>query len=351
MTKPLLFPDFVRASALPFIVAIHATNSILFPAPTVTVTPEAWGVALIAQSWSRPFVPLFIILSGGLLLTSTKNETAGRFFQRRWLRVGLPYLLWSGIYLGWRFLNGESLSIPQIGVMLLIGTLYYHLWFGSLILWLYCLTPVLRPLVQRLPRAGLWGGLLLWVGLLGVWPWIKFGLPAGAVLILSSSFYIGYFCLGYALWQQPLRGWQIGLLSGLILASFGLSVWGTHTLAQQTGALQLDYWVYWALHVALAAGSWFWLLQSLPWERWLVHPTALAWLQQLSAASLGIYFIHPLVLDVLAKLGLDAFTLHPFVGLPLTTLVALGLSWGLVALGQRVPGVGQWLFGVAPSGK
>jgi surface polysaccharide O-acyltransferase-like enzyme len=41
---------------------------------------------------------------------------------------------------------------------------------------------------------------------------------------------------------------------------------------------------------------------------------------------LGIYVIHPLWLRALKEIGIDAYLVHPALGIPLTTLLAFGLS-------------------------
>ena len=56
---------------------------------------------------TRAAVPLFFMASGFLLLS--KNETYLDFFKKRALKVFVPFLIWSVIYLVWQ---GESLDQP-----------------------------------------------------------------------------------------------------------------------------------------------------------------------------------------------------------------------------------------------
>ena len=96
-------------------------------------------------------VPLFVLLSGALLLDSSKaDEPLGVFFKKRFRRIGLPVIFWSIAYFAWDFyVHGKPLSVDNIVQGVFSGA-YVHLWFLYLLIGLYLITPVLRVLVKHL---------------------------------------------------------------------------------------------------------------------------------------------------------------------------------------------------------
>ena len=61
------------------------------------------------------------------------------------------------------------------------------------------------------------------------------------------------------------------------------------------------------------------------------------WVRELAQLSLGIYLIHPYLLEELAKSGLGNRWHGPAVGVPVTIVVLLGFSTLAVYLIQRAP--------------
>src|SRR5690606_15327951 len=59
-----------------------------------------WWASNVYDSLLRSCVPLFLMLTGALLLR--KEEPLHDFFSRRFSRIVPPFLFWSFFYLGWR---------------------------------------------------------------------------------------------------------------------------------------------------------------------------------------------------------------------------------------------------------
>jgi len=56
----------------------------------------------IYNSLSKPSVPLFVMLTGALLLMPEKvGEPLSVFFKKRLNRIGLPFLFWGVVYFAW----------------------------------------------------------------------------------------------------------------------------------------------------------------------------------------------------------------------------------------------------------
>ena len=104
-----------------------------------------WEYIVIINVARRFAVPVFIMMSGALLL-STKSDIF-TFFKRRLLGVLLPFVSWSLIYevylTYWGIKRDVLIDIYTDNVM-------YHFWYIYMILGVWCLYPILRKLVRIL---------------------------------------------------------------------------------------------------------------------------------------------------------------------------------------------------------
>lgn len=94
-------------------------------------------------------VPLFVMLSGALLLQPAKVEEPIKvFLKKRLSRIGLAFFFWSAIYFVWGYyVNNTQLTLNSVTQMLLSDGAYYQFWFIYLIVGLYLITPILRVIV------------------------------------------------------------------------------------------------------------------------------------------------------------------------------------------------------------
>jgi surface polysaccharide O-acyltransferase-like enzyme len=94
--------------------------------------------------------------------------------------------------------------------------------------------------------------------------------------------------------------------------------------------------------MVVIAGGLFLFLKSLPYEQFYRSAPPLKWLVvTLAANSLGVYFVHVLIMELLAdgKLGftLNPFTINTAIGIPLAALVTLALSVLVTAMLKKIP--------------
>jgi len=98
-------------------------------------------------------VPVFVMVSGALLLAPHETETLGDFFKKRMGRVLVPILFWSLLYIVWGYFH-ENVQVPftfsYVVGKLASGKPYYHMWFIYMLLGLYLFTPVFRVIVAHM---------------------------------------------------------------------------------------------------------------------------------------------------------------------------------------------------------
>lgn len=140
--------DYVRVFSCILVIGIHATVSLInYDKESVTYV---FGCAL--QTISRWGLALFYMLSGALLLNSRQNESLVMFYRKRFLKVILPYIVYSLFYIFYvnksAFYIGGGVFGKAISFLYIVP--YYHLWFVYSLISLYIAMPFLRKMVQSL---------------------------------------------------------------------------------------------------------------------------------------------------------------------------------------------------------
>lgn len=114
------------------------------PASVLKELPVGDGgcsVAAVFDAKARWAVPVFVMISGALLLDPDNREGLGAFYRKRLARIGLPLLIWTVFYLLWLvakgFAGGEPVGLSELGRRVVTGLPYYHMWFLFMIAGLY----------------------------------------------------------------------------------------------------------------------------------------------------------------------------------------------------------------------
>jgi surface polysaccharide O-acyltransferase-like enzyme len=321
--------DLIRTFAIVLVIMLHAA---IEPIQIVDqMSPQGvtlWWTSNIYNSLARPAVPLFVMLSGALLLQPAKlGEPLCVFFKKRANRIALPFLFWGVAYFAWRFfVKGESLTANSIFEGVLNGP-YFHFWFFYLLVGLYLITPVLRVVVAYIDRKTFSFLILLWflgtaiTPLLSIFSTLRIN---SNVFILTG--WIGYFFLGAYLLKARLRLDAMFALLGLGLT---WTIIGTYIIVGTLGEKysQFFYNAY-SFSMIGASVALFLLLASVPpnslAERF---PQGNRLMHLISQNTIPIYLFHVMVLEALQK-GFFGFqislaTMSPALEIPLITMVTL----------------------------
>lgn len=101
---------------------------------------------------SRLGVPLFIMVSGSLLLDENKKISMRDVFFKYVLRTVLLIIFWSAFYtcIDWAirvYKYKEAFSLKYFVVGFMFG--YYHMWYLYMLVGLYLITPILKCLCKK----------------------------------------------------------------------------------------------------------------------------------------------------------------------------------------------------------
>lgn len=291
----LPYADGLRVIAVIVVIALHASAIRVVHLPEVNSFP--WWIANIIDSMSRWAVPVFIMLSGALLLDVNRKYTLLGFYEKRFSRVVIPFIFWVAFYFYWsdRF-YGMDITPEFIRESIWDGISYNHLYFLFIITGLYFVTPLLRLLIKHRIIYDHWalalvllylaesGTLYNYVPMVGVTKFIPF---------------IPYFLLGYLLRHEGIRAKSgILFLMGYVVSSAVIAL-VTYQLIDQFGKDDLRSFVmydHFNACVIIQSVCIFLLAQRifhLQQESFL--PKLLT---VLSPITFGIYLLHVVFLDV-----------------------------------------------------
>jgi len=342
-TEELVYVKTIRAFALCVIVTLHVAFPLIYLYNSVSYGD--WWVANSFYIWGKIGSPLFTMVSGLLLLNPSKDQPISVFFQKRFVKVLLPFVAWSSIYLLWRiFLREESFTPKEILVLFVQGPVYYHLWFIQMILGLYLATPILRIYIRHANQQNLTYFLVVWLVSVSVLPIVQrfFGFEIGIDVVVTTGF-VGFFVLGYYLRNVVLTRGQLIAVLLIIVASFLFTQYATHALTVQNKGVFDNFFVLNdSLNLVIMAIGLFLFFKSIDYARLFTKlPVIQKVVLWISSCSLGVYFIHVLIIEELASgrygFTLTGSTLPPLIGIPAEAMLVMALSVGATNLLKQIP--------------
>lgn len=367
--KQIVWLDVVRLLAMFTVVCCHSTDPFNFypGEPPANISEiKFWGAAY--GSVLRPCVPLFVMITGALLLP-VKGDT-GAFYRKRISRVFWPFLIWSVIYNLFPWITGllgcrpelildffpysgeeaarQSLSVSMdyiSHIPLNFSLLDVHMWYIYLLIGMYLYMPVFSAWVEKASeKAKLWflaaWGVTLFVPyyrefvnpyLWGSCSWNEF------YMLYNFAGFNGYLLLGHYLRHHDFslartRGWGIpSFVIGFLITFLGFR--HITSLPEYTEEQLEMFFYYCSPNVVMMTVPCFLIAKKVNVRNERLRQA----LANLTVCGFGVYMIHyfftgPCVL--LARMC----HIPVAVQIPVAALIAFGASWGLVNLLRRLTG-------------
>ena len=341
--------DLVRTIAMIGVILLHAAGRFTITSQELSRLSSFeltnWGVVNIYQSVAVPLgVPLFLMLTGALLLQPAKcDESLRAFFKKRWVRIGLPSIFWGIAYFAWDFLVQGIPFNSEVIIQGILNGPYTQLWYLYVLAGLYLLTPILRVVVTHADESIIKYFVLLWVAGVAILPF--FGLFTTYELnsnVFTLTGYIGFFILGAYLSIVEIRRRTLLFLIVLGIASTAM---GTYVLAVTNKTMEMYFFQqYFSPTVILTSVMVFLLLLTIKAPSIQIEnkPNKIQKIIQLiSHNTLGIFFIHVMIIESI-QLGYFGFTLNrttlnPIIEVPLLAAITLFSSLAIILLLKRIP--------------
>ena len=372
----IVWLDVVRFVAMFTVVCCHCTDPFNFYPGTAPNIDEIklWGA--IYGALLRPCVPLFVMITGALLLPV--RGAVSVFYQKRIPRVLWPFLIWSVIYNLFPWITGllgikpeiildffpysgeevmrQSLSISLDYIAQIpfnFSIVDVHMWYIYLLIGLYFYLPVFSAWVEKasdkakLWFLGAWAVTLLlpyynqFVAqyLWGTCSWNAFG------MFYYFAGFNGYLLLGHYLRNLD---WTLGKILAIGLPMFVIGYAVTFfgfryitALPEYSDEMLELFFTYCSLNVVMMTIPVFMLCKKVNFRSEGIKKA----LANLTLCGFGIYMIHyfftgPSVLLV-RTLGVPLG-----IQIPVASVMAFGVSWLIVWTVYRVLGKkAKWIMG------
>ncbi|GLS91956.1 membrane protein [Psychromonas marina] len=327
----IFYIDFLRFIAAIAVIAIHVLGPFRYLYGEI---PDSdWLAAMGINSVTRWAVPVFMMISGALLLSTERAFNCEHYLTKRLSKVAIPFIGWTIIYAIISGFAAGGWSAEQ--VMLVIQNspndpAWYHLWFFYDFIPLYFVIPFLIPLLKKLTPE-LVKLLVVVCGLMFLMKWLK----VESFLLENLILYTGYLILGWYLFNRDnsaqLKAWLIAGISMLIVNFFG-----SWELAFKSGQYSSYFMGYKTLNTMIIGGMLFVVAQAYADK---ITGKLRALISVISKYSLGIYLLHPILLIPVRELdnGFYSFFASNWLAIPIITIIVLFASLCCTMLLAKTP--------------
>lgn len=337
--------DLLRIVAILGVVAIHVFAAVAV-SPTLHGTPT-WWYAVIVDIGAIWAVPMFILVSGALLLEPRMHRDGpAAFYRRRAARLVPPLVFWTAFYLAVRhWMQGEAMPWRTVLLLLIDAKANAAMYFLWLILGLYLVAPILVSFLREGgPRrartlALAWMG---WASLLAALPTITahLGSPRPFSLTALTMWlpYVGMFVAGWA-WRTPQpTGRRVWFTAPATLALGAFVVWQWAARPDHDLLQRLLPVGYYTISVALLALLLFITVIDLC-ARVSLPESAAGLIRTLGQATFGVFLVHLFLMSLLTRWWPE-FASDPAPGpRTLQWAVVVAASFAVAWVAGRVPGV------------
>lgn len=340
VSNRMYWADACSVVAIFCVVLIHSSSEVFYSYGKIS--NGYWLSANILDSLARVAVPLFVMISGALLMKSGDMSSINfKIIGRRIVRVLVPLIVWSMVYLWWVDFNTPNKTINPVEWLqkFLSQPVMYHLWFVYMIIGLYIMLPIMQVIFHACENNEhfKWYLFVVWATFnsLNVYIPMPFIVPMQITMVIG---YGGYFILGGLLnsshWNHvgTFKWWMFYLIGAS--ATF-LVTWVRTNISGVPDELAYSYF---SPNVFLASVGAFMLFRrmkaSKDWVARLAH--------RISDVSFLIYFAHVLVMEFLryGTFGVKISTseIHPALFIPMLAFTTFLFSLVFALLIRLIPG-------------
>lgn len=330
----MVWLDNSRIIAIFSVVFLHTAAGVVINSP---IGSGSWWVGNFYDSLVRWCVPVFVMISGALLLDPSKEEDLKTFYLKRLSRILIPILFWSAFFLLWvtlkGLIKGEPAEIVVLTKRILSGRPYFHMWFLYMIVCLYLFTPFIRKIISNSSRFEIVVLTLILFAFSGLNAIaLSLGLSESKLFINWFLSYMPYFILGYFIRNSEFAFSKF-VLWGVFVTSVFLTELGCYAIAINKGLdAGLYFYGYLGVTVIPMSVSIFYLLKL--WEKPLGSASLT---KRISSLTLGVYLIHPIFLEAIGWAGYGPLAFNEIISIPGITIVVFGLSISVAWAISKIP--------------
>lgn len=369
--KRIIWLDFVKFIAISMMIAVHCTDNV-----TPTERSEAWYNlwGSFYGSFMRPAIPLFVMVTGALLLPVKENIST--FYTKRLTRLVIPFIVWSVLYNPFPWITGllglsptiindffawaepdQSFSGALHNILMIpfnFSMLAVQMWYVYLLIGLYLYMPFFSAWVKQASVKEQKIFLTLWFislfipylreyltkDLWGTCSWNEFG------LLYYFAGFNGYLLLGYYIKNNDIN-FSWGKLAVIGIPSFIIGYCITFlgfksitAIPGQPAELVELFFTYCSPNVLLMTLPIFLVIKKNHFKSVTIRRFAI----NISTCTLGIWMSHYLFLGPCYML-VEFLPLHTMLKMIVCTILLLSITWGFVYVIRKSGKIGKWIMG------
>ncbi len=316
--------EYLRVFSCFMVILGHISNWYMREYPDLST--GSYLLSVLLNAVCRVSVPLFFMISGALLLEQqTDYKKSGTRAVNMFIKTvvwTIVYIVWDFFYLGEKYELREMFSTP-------VRT---HFWFMFVMVGIYITLPFWQKLISGDSRLLLKYFSFLFIGVLAVSFILRINDMTATyeIPIVGSTYYVGYFIMGYAIRHyiddiKIKKHISLIVILGCTLAT----VLFTTFFSLKFGVHIERFSEFRSVFVGLAAMSVFYLVMKI---KSLKH---YKWIAVVSKYSFDIYMTHVFFLDILQE-NLDVTKISAWIGIPVFFVVLLVSSFAF-----------SWIYGKA----
>ncbi|NLS11844.1 acyltransferase [Vibrio sp. SM6] len=287
----IFFFDLLRCVAALAVLVIHALAPYRHELGVIPF--DDWATAITLNGFSRWAVPVFIMITGALMLSDTRPFDLKYYLSRRLGKVLIPFLIWSLFYAylsGWNAQGFNGNVVEEKLAESWQHATYYHLGFFYYFIPLYAVIPLWQWLVRHNDNNVIYA-------LIGVWllSTLLFLLRLDGLWSHQFWLYMGLLPLGYVLYQKwPLNPMLTRAVIFIGIAAMALSSYMVIQNSLSEARYVVGRWFsYKTLNTVLAASMVFIVCRYYADH---LNNGFKKCVSFISRYSLGVYLLHPLFL-------------------------------------------------------
>jgi surface polysaccharide O-acyltransferase-like enzyme len=326
----------LRIMATLAVIIVHVSSYILLNEKNIH-SINWWAANLFASSvrWS---VPMFVLISGALLLDPLRKQSINVFMKKRFKRVFIPLIFWSIFYSCISYCV-SGFTINKIILNIIFGRPYYHLWFLYMIIGLYLFTPAMKVYTEYCVGNEKYINLLFILVISMSYIFLSIFLSQSMLFLSITLFlpYVGYYICGYHL-RTVILG--IGIKQSLLIqiAIVLIMAIGTYLLVMKYGQCDKGLYLHSYLSPTVMVGSILLFISIINKESYFRNMTIITnnSIDKISSASLGIYLIHPIIFAFFVKI-INLTKTSAIISIPTLSILIFVLSYIVTLIFMKIP--------------
>ncbi|QSX04985.1 acyltransferase family protein [Sedimentibacter sp. zth1] len=349
----ILYLDMLRIFTIFTVIILHLSAQNWLGVSTKSFSFQVFN---IYNTFVHCNVPVFIMLSGALLLDHSYNINIKKLYTKNILRLLIAYIFWSFLYAIITYIyNGQFNGAYGLLISIIKGTLnsHYHLWFLPLIIGIYMLLPIIKPLTESTHSKKLCLYFLILFFLLGILrPSIfVFSFPyKKQISTIINKFYfspvvswLGYLILGHYIKAYDLKRKHRILIYVLGIITYLFALIYNAYISYTTGIPNQFYYFAFSVTSFFLASTWFVFFKyQIPKFKFSKKTESI--INKISKNAFGVYLVHAAIIKLLYTLGLNTLSFNPILSIPLIALLVYFISY-LIVLGiRKIPFINKYII-------